>query len=255
MRFPLALVPALLTPLILTILFVSPLWAVQLKPQLFSVNTKDSVILKSDIYSPINIGSDKKVVLLLHMLGHNRRDYDALISPLTSLGFEVIALDLRGHGQSTKRLDATSIDYKTFDQSAWAKLPNDIEKVIDQIIERDGQNTKIYIIGASIGANTAAIVGAKCASVPAVILLSPGLDYKGLKTEAALAQFKKPAFIVASKDDEYSFDSSNKLKSIDNKLFTLKALDNAGHGTDMLMNDQSLMAAVVDWLKKQANIK
>ena len=61
------------------------------------------------------------------------------------------------------------------------------------------------LAGASIGANLAVLAAADDPTVRSLALLSVGLDYRGLRLEAALKKFgARPALLVASQEDPYA---------------------------------------------------
>lgn len=64
-----------------------------------------------------------KVLLLLHGLGSTKKDWDAQV-PFFSKSYRVIALDLRGHGNSTIPEDAYGVGLMTEDVKAFLDLLN-----------------------------------------------------------------------------------------------------------------------------------
>jgi predicted esterase len=109
------------------------------------------------------------------------------------------------------------------------------------------------LVGASIGANLALIVGANNAEVVTVIALSPGEDYHGLTPSPLLPNFNgRPVLFVASQDDAYSYTSAQKMVTLAPAGETYY-LANAGHGTAMFSNP-NLELALIDWLRKQLGI-
>jgi len=210
--------------------------------------TADGVRQIGDVYLPE--GKTKApVAILLHMLSKDKSTYTTMIRPLLDKGFAVINLDLRGHGQSTSRADGTRLNFSSFSDAEWAKLPGDIAAVVKGMQGIQGlDGNRIAIVGASIGANTAALEGAADKRVKAAVLLSPGLDYKGLKPEAAVRQFGRPMLIVAGSDDQYSADSSKQLARATGRSGRIILLERAGHGTDMFVSHPQLVGQVVNWL-------
>ena len=107
------------------------------------------------------------------------------------------------------------------------------------------------LVGASIGANMALIAGANEKGVRTVVLLSPGLDYAGVTTEAAMEAYgDRPVLIAASQEDTYSADSSRKLEKIAIGDVKLVMHQDAGHGTFMLQAEPDLTQKIVDWLAR-----
>src|SRR5574341_534646 len=161
-----------------------------------TATTTDGQTIAYQIY-PSKAGSTP--IILLHMLRRTRADWDSIARWLQRNGYTVIAPDMRGHGQSTS-------NWEDFTPEDFNKITYDIS-AMKSVLENQGADvTKLTIIGASIGANAAFNYAASDPDVKTVILLSPGLEYKGVST--ANTKFSKPFLIVASKDDEYSAQSA-----------------------------------------------
>ena len=62
----------------------------------------------------------------------NRWDWKDLPRHLTEAGYAVVALDMRGHGDSVYQGKARRV-WREFDRTDWQKLPNDIEPVLQYI--------------------------------------------------------------------------------------------------------------------------
>ncbi|MEK9170919.1 MAG: hypothetical protein AAB789_01215, partial [Patescibacteria group bacterium] len=99
-------------------------------------------------------------------------------------------------------------------------------------------------------ANLSLLYGAK-AQPKIVMALSPGIDYRGIKTEIASRNYRQNLLIVASHDDAYSFDSSEKLFEI-SKAFRKEFIryEDAGHGTRMFLAEPELKQRILDFLSK-----
>jgi len=178
-------------------------------------------------------------VILLHMLGRTKNDWNLFAEMLQKNGYHVIAIDLRGHGESFGNL-------ATFKPTDFNNMVFDVAAA-KEVLESHNANThKLVIIGASIGANVALNYGAKDPDVQTVLLLSPGADYRGVKTTSAITEFTKPLFIVASSEDDYSAKSSEDLASANTNV-TLVLYKNAGHGTNMFKNKE-LAPTLLQWV-------
>ncbi len=71
---------------------------------------------------------------------------------------------------------------------------------------------RIGMAGASIGANLAILLAAGDPTVRSLVLLSPGIDYRGLRPEAAMKKYgERPALLVASQEDNYAANSARQL--------------------------------------------
>jgi len=186
-------------------------------------------------------GTNVPAVVLVHMLTRSSRDWDITAERLHQAGFLVLAIDLRGHGESSGSVDATT------DLSA---MLQDVVAAIAWVKHRpEVASSRIGIAGASVGASLAIQAAAADPSVRSVVLLSPGIDYRGLKSDAAMKKYgDRPVLLVVSKNDPYALRSAKAL-SEDAPRTQLETLDDAGHGTMMLTKSDGLVGGLVDWFK------
>jgi dienelactone hydrolase len=109
---------------------------------------------------------------------------------------------------------------------------------------------RIGIAGASLGANLAALAAAE-APVASLALLSPSLDYRGLRIEAAVRKHgSRPALLVAATEDAYAGRTVKDLQKAGAGVRELLMLSGGGHGTMMLGRDPDLGRALVDWFRR-----
>ncbi|MEM4282088.1 MAG: alpha/beta fold hydrolase [Candidatus Woesearchaeota archaeon] len=181
---------------------------------------------------------EKPGIVLVHMLPSNRSSWRPLVPFLQKEGWSVIAIDYRGRGESGGKLVSPQ-DFQN--------IALDVDAAID-FLQQKGIKT-IGIVGASIGANHALLAGLRHPSIKSVVLLSPGLDYRGVKVADVASKLGKPLLVVASEDDAYSAQSSKEIIRLAKEPKALKIYSAAGHGTDML-NQPDLIPLLIDWLKK-----
>ncbi|HUT99376.1 MAG TPA: alpha/beta fold hydrolase [bacterium] len=184
-------------------------------------------------------------VVLVHMLGRTRADWGPLVETLISKGLDVVALDLRGHGQSARG----ALDYKNFETEEWLGCANDVRAALDYLAEQ--VSGKYFLIGASIGANLVLIEAADDSRVAGVVMLSPGSDYRGVKPGAYATDYgRRPALLVAAGDDSYSEKSVAALAEL---LFApeLVVYPTGGHGTHLFGSRPEVRALIADWLERQ----
>jgi len=199
-----------------------------------SLETDDSVNIAYSYYS-----GGPRGIILLHMLNRNRNDWNEFARELQTLGFSVISIDLRGHGQS-------SGNWKSFGSDEFNAMVFDV-KAAKEVLAANGA-TNFGIIGASIGANIA--LKYSDPDVSAVVLLSPGLEYRDVDIESDAEQFNTPVLIVASSEDQYSATSSEKIEKLlpgDKKLIML---NDAGHGTSMFVKPE-LSQEIINWIQRR----
>lgn len=182
----------------------------------FTVQTSDSILLYGTQYKR----ETDKTIIMIHMLGRDRSTWDRLAKELQNI-YNVLAIDLRGHGRS-------QLSWRDFDETDFNNIVLDIKGSKEAL-----KTTNFVVIGASIGANAALNFAVDDEDVKGLILLSPGLDYRGVKTEDSITKVEIPLLIAATKEDTYAAESSQTLadKASNAKLLMY---DGDEHGTHML---------------------
>jgi dienelactone hydrolase len=211
--------------------------------QRVSFRTEDGATIAATWYEPSS--RPAPAVILVHMLQRSRRDWEELGSRLASSGIGALAIDLRGHGESSQvGSGGQAADYSVMVQ--------DLRAAHRFLAARsDVQPSRIGIAGASIGANLAALEAADDAGITSLALLSPSLDYRGLRIEAAVRKYgKRPILLVVSDDDAYAKRSALDLQKAGGGTRELLTLSAAGHGTNMLGRSWELPQALVDWFRR-----
>jgi len=179
-------------------------------------------------------------VLLLHMLNGDRSAWDSLTEQLAAPGYASLAIDMRGHGE-------------TGGENDWQLAADDLQRAWSYLAERaevDAERT--VVIGASIGANMALITGANQPAINGVVLLSPGLIYRGVKSDDAMTQYgERPALIVVTEGDKFSATSSRDLQELAQGEVQLEILPTSRHGTRMLLReDLGVDKLILSWLEE-----
>ncbi|MEA3249096.1 MAG: alpha/beta fold hydrolase [Patescibacteria group bacterium] len=213
-----------------------------------SFNTEDGVTIVADHYTG---EPDGPAALLLHMMPAMKESWLGFAEALLAEGFtHVLAIDLRGHGESTDR-GGEKLDYKHFEDLDHQAKIKDVEAAVAWLEERGVVKGRLAVVGASIGANLAIAYGGAHDEVPAVVALSPGFDYRGVTTPDKVEMFAESQglYLVASEDDTLSFETNRKLAVIKDDAI-LKEFKEAGHGTTMFELAPDLMAEVVGWMKE-----
>jgi pimeloyl-ACP methyl ester carboxylesterase len=168
-------------------------------------------------------------------------------SRLADAGFVVLAIDLRGHGASGPLPEGTTLDDLT-------PMMADVRAARAFLASRrEAIPGRVGIAGASIGANLAILTAAADATVHSLALLSPGIDYRGLRPEAAIKKYgERPALIIASQEDNYATGSARQLAVARPGIGIrdLRILNGAGHGTAMLSRQPDLASSLVDWFRR-----
>lgn len=223
-------------------------------------HTIDGVQITGDWSMP---QSATRVVLMLHMMPATHESFFALGQELNKQGVATLAIDLRGHGESTRRLHGSSLDreeedygivlnYNNFEDLDHQKSRLDVDAALNFIKKNGFTEKEISLVGASIGANLALDALDRYTDLPNAVLLSPGLDYRGITTEKALKGLEgsQQVWIISSKDDTYSTESAQKLFQQDMNRVKLTILDGSDHGTNIFMTHHSVVKDICEFVKK-----
>lgn len=180
-------------------------------------------------------------VLLVHMLSRNRGEWRDLPDHIRDAGITTLTIDLRGHGQSTgsaQDLQAMVQDVRTAAQ--WlATRPN---------VRGDA----IAIVGASLGASLALLATVDVPAVRALALLSPSLDYRGLRTDMGLVKRvgARTMWLAASSEDPLALRTLRDIAAEPSGPREQHVSSTMAHGTALLDRDVDLSRTLVDWLRR-----
>jgi pimeloyl-ACP methyl ester carboxylesterase len=201
----------------------------------------------------------RPAVVLTHMLNRSKEDWLPLVPKLTAAGFAVVVYDMRGHGKS---VDASGkgAAWAQFQAADWEAAERDVLKVRDWLLaaKKDSIDAqRVALAGASIGANLSLRALAADPALRGAVLLSAGLDYKGVRTEAPagkLAAGQKLA-VLATKEDyggECAKAAEALAKAAGDKAFLKQVYAGAEHGTAMFGKVAGVEDQVVKALEKIA---
>ena len=204
-----------------------------------TLRTTDGVSLAGTWYEPA--ARPAPAVILVHMLQRSRKDWDSFGARLASEGIGALAIDLRGHGESQGAVGENL-----------SVMLEDIKAARRHLAGRfDVNHSRIGLAGASAGANLAALEAAVDSGTASLALLSPSLDYRGLRIEAAVRKYgSRPVLLVAGDDDPYAMRSAKDLQKAGGGIRELLILKNAGHGTNMLSAPEDLPQQLVHWFRR-----
>ena len=229
-----------------TLLAIGASGAMAATSQEVSLRTDDGVVIAGALYLP---GRPGPGIVLVHALSRTHEDWGTVASRLADAGFVVLAIDLRGHGASGPLPEGTTLDDLT-------PMMADVRAARAFLASRrEAVPGRVGIAGASIGANLAILTAAADPTVRSLALLSPGIDYRGLRPEAAIKKYgDRPALIIASQEDNYATGSARQLAVAGAGpgigIRDLRILNGAGHGTAMLARQPDLASSLVDWFRR-----
>lgn len=211
------------------------------------MTTQDGVKLAGTLYP--SRGEKPPGIVLVHMLGGTREGWEPFALQAQRRGYVCVAFDLRGHGESTTRHGDT-IAYREFTPRDWLDAVHDIDAAKQALIAYGADPGNLAVAGASIGANLALIYALDHQDVAALVLVSPGLEYHGVKTQKPIAHYgRRPVLLLAAEGDSYSAASCAELKRSAPGLCELREYRGAAHGTDLIAANPAALEQILLWLK------
>ncbi|MEE2712519.1 MAG: alpha/beta fold hydrolase [Planctomycetota bacterium] len=209
----------------------------------------------SGLYSP-PAGTPRGGVLLLHMYRSNRTAWRPIQGRLAASGFHVLALDLRGHGKSSKDAQGESVDVsrdRTEDPKTnpFLKMHLDAKAGIDLLVKRGAPPDRLAVVGASVGCSVALHTAhLHPDAVTAVVLMTPGTAYLGVPSvEHGKTWGDRPALLLSS--EEEADRGARPLKAaMTGEDVELRLIPERGiHGTRMFGRVPTVEADIIEWLQ------
>ena len=180
-------------------------------------------------------------VVLVHMLTRTRADWDGFANGLQDAGVTALAIDLRGHGGSS---------------GSALRLPDmvqDVRAAVQWLSGRPGVRPgAIALVGASLGANLALLAAPDLPAVKSLALLSPSLDYRGLRADSALLKTigARPIWMAAGTDDPLSLRTLKEFSDDPSGPREQRLVEGRAHGTQLLGASPDIGSALVDWPRR-----
>ena len=204
--------------------------------QRVSFKTDDGITVAATWHEPP--ASPAPAVIYVHMLQKSQADWEGFAGQAAAEGIGGLTIDLRGHGDTP----GSNQDF--------SGMVKDV-RAARQFLSARADVRRIAIAGASIGATLAAQAAVDDASIASLALLSPSLDYRGLRLDAAVKKFgARPVLLVASDDDGYAVRSVRDLEKAGGGIREAAILSRAGHGTAMLTKDPDLSRRLLEWFRR-----
>lgn len=190
------------------------------------------------------------IVVLLHRMESDRAEWAPLMTSIRdSVGASVLAVDLRGHGESTQR-EAGSVRYGDMKSDDWAALPADVRAAVTwarQQVEDPART--VALVGADVGGSAAMLCAADDPRIVAIAVLSPGLSYHGLEPlPSAQRLASRKLLLVAGADDKYAVHSAKVLAEAAPGSEVRVVDGTTAHGVALLTAGAGAVGPLQDWL-------
>lgn len=179
-------------------------------------------------------------VVLVPMLGQSRDEWQTAAQRLAEVNINALAIDLPG----------TTLPENPAELTRWHEA---VRAAITYLGSHpaDVRPGAIGVAGASLGANLALVAGAATPEIASLALLSPSLDYRGVRIDSLLPQYGgRPALLMASVHDPYAARSVRTLAQDTSGPREVRWSSVAAHGTLLLSRDPELLGALVEWFQR-----
>ena len=207
------------------------------EPQKVLIRAKDGALLVADFYlvDPLS-----PTIILAHQLYTNRHSWEFVISPLIGEHYNVLAIDLRGYGESSSSIN-------------WRFAISDMQLWFDWLRTEGGvRGDAISTMGSSMGSTLAIIGCANDALCKTAIAISPGWDYYNIKIEDALTTDlnTRPLLIVYAERDRWPSLGMPQIEAAATNPLTIEMFPANAHGIDMIkLYEEEIMTMIMDWLR------
>ncbi len=212
-----------------------------------SLRTQDGWDI-SAVYAPAKAG--QKTVVLLHDIGKTHQAFQTFSKRLAARNIGYLALDLRGHGNSTKQGEYKSFAKEGVDNE-YNRMVRDVNAAMEFLKGKGIEEANIVLIGAGLGANVAAKASSLWPDIGGLALLSPMANFRDVLPIPALRVYKGFVFIAVAADDKKIFLEASVLRNVafltsgEGKVTFATAYDKKGH--ELL--DAWVTPEVLQWLQ------
>ncbi len=162
---------------------------------------------KQTIHGTLTVPESRSKVpaaLLIHGPGGDRASLDRIGERLVRQGFAVLALDLRGHGESrSDGFDWSSAEEEAARTSLWTLALKDVEAAADFVsADRRVHSTSLAVVGHEAGCALAARHAVRNENVRAIALIEPAQQTYGFDTGKDLEDLRGlPTMIVVGPEE------------------------------------------------------
>lgn len=209
-----------------------------------TIKSFDLVDLHASFEVPLGVPAPIPAVLLLHGYGENRSAWKDFSRLLVNRGWAVMALDLRGHGESlikNQRPLQASPEWRT----NMHEFPVDLDPALDWLKSRPRvDNRRIVVMGFDVGANLALISSGRFEEVRTAVAIKPNLD-EALALAGSAQDFQpRSTLVVVSTQAE-----GDRIKALVKAPSRVVVAPHTG-GTAEWTADKQVSDAVFQWLKE-----
>lgn len=240
---------ALLSLCLLGLALATPTWADE--AQEITFERPDGAVLYGSFHLAGNEASRQPAVLLLHQAQSSRAEFDFLLADLHALGFHTLAVDLRGHGKSSKpkKLD-NAFFMKLFRDPDFA--PPDVQAMLQWLAQHPQVDARrIAAMGGSVGANLSFVANGAGWQIQTSVVLSGNAE-AAVDLTGDISPFQpRNVLLLAADNDHGRDDYARQMFARAEEPKRLEIVEGSAHGAALLQEDPKLKQLVLDWLAEQ----
>lgn len=220
-----------------------------------TVTASDGMVLAATYSNPCS-GAPRPTVVLSHQLCASKGEWSApgsdWVAALGKRGIATLAIDLRGHGGSTKFPDGTTHDLCTeSEQPAGAALvasvPKDVAAGIAWV-RLQKQATSVGVVGSSVGGNSGLVAFGDDTTLRVAVALSPGTDYYGIAPGTVLAGAGARHVALLAADDDPDSATAVRVFAQSNAALDTKVWPAGGHGNAVIAAHPEELVRLADFV-------
>ena len=216
-------------------------------PNRVTIPTPDGVLLAAS-WRPVPDAPGAPGVLLLHDFSRERRDWDALAPEFAARGFATLAIDLRAHGESTRK-NGAPLSISPRQMSDPNGFPRDVEAACRWLKER---SPKTGIVGLSLGGNLALLASAQGLAEAAVVVSSNAERLPPLAGGRPTAA--RGAIFIAAEQAPQRAESARALYAAAAEPKKLLLVPGSAHNLVLFAEHPEAKVAMFDWLGSRLGV-
>lgn len=209
--------------------------------------TEDGVRISATLrLPPARATRAAPAVVLVHQLGGDRHDSNALLPALGRAGYATLAYDIRGTGRSNGMVDGTVFRPGTDRGAYLASMSRDVAAALSFLRgRRDIDGRRLAVIGSSLGANIAIAASVARGGQAATVAVSPVV---AAAPSPVPDPRRRPRGVLLIADRAEIGAAWTLARHLDRpKRVTLAQRE--GHGVKLLP-DQPVQEEIVEWLAR-----
>ncbi len=201
-------------------------------------------------------------VVLLHAYRGSKEDWIPIIHEFFDREVAALAIDMRGHGESTVGIDGEDLSIRVLNREEpfFNSMWQDATAAVDWLVSKGHQKDRIAILGASVGCSVAIDAARRDPELRVVGVLSPGAKYLGVDTLAHLENWDKRSLLIVSSEEEWESGAKQikeQLELVQNEsneenfyeVWPLQGTGREVHGTRMFGRVEGIENRLLDWFE------